>query len=76
VDAYCGQQRSAALLTAVLEVAGRCLDLAAAAIPAASIEDLDFSPILRAKEEATTPDEVLARRDKMLAVVAAVQEPA
>jgi V/A-type H+-transporting ATPase subunit A len=76
VDAYCGQQRSAALLTAVLDVVGRCLDLAAAGIPAASIEDLDFSPILRAKEEATTPDEVLARRDKMLAVVAAVQEPA
>lgn len=76
VDAYCGQQRSAALLTSVLDVAGRCLDLAAAGIPAASVEDLDFSPILRAKEEATTPDEVLARREKMLATVAAVQEPA
>jgi V/A-type H+-transporting ATPase subunit A len=75
-DAYCDQQRSAALLTAALDVASRCLDLADGGIAAATIEDLDFSPILRAKEEAATPDEVLARRDKMLGMLAIVQEPA
>jgi V/A-type H+-transporting ATPase subunit A len=75
-DAYCDQQRSAALMTAVLDVAARCLELADGGVPAATIEDVDFSPILRAKEEAATPGDVLARRDTMLAVLAAVQEPA
>ena len=75
-DAFCDQERSAALLTAVLEVAGRCLDLAGGGVPAATIEELDFSPVLRAKEEAGSPDEVLARRDKMLATLAALREAA
>jgi V/A-type H+/Na+-transporting ATPase subunit A len=75
-DAYCDQQRSAALVTAVLEVADRCLQLADRGVAAGSVERLDFSPILRAKEEAATPEEVLARQDKMLAALATLQEPA
>jgi len=75
-DAYCEQDRSATLMTAVLEVAARCLELAGSGVSAATIEELDFSPILRAKEEAATPGDVLARRDQMLATLAALQGPA
>jgi len=41
--------------------------LASAGIPAGAIEEQDFSPILRAREEATTPAAVTARQDAMLA---------
>jgi len=72
-DAYCDQQRSAALVTAVLAVAGRCLELAGGGVAAATVEELDFSAILRAKEEAATPEEVLARQEKMLAALNTLQ---
>ena len=74
-DAYCDQPRSAALATAVLAVADRCLELADSGVSPAAIEDLDFSPILRAKEEAGTPEQVQARQDDLLTRLAALKEP-
>ena len=74
-DAYCDQDRAAALAAAVLAVADRCLDLADRGVAPAAIEELDFSPILRAKEEAGTPEQVRARQDDMLARLAALEEP-
>ena len=65
-DAYCDAARGAALADAVLAVADRCQDLAAAAVPPALIEEQDFSPVLRAREDAATPAGVAARRDQML----------
>jgi V/A-type H+/Na+-transporting ATPase subunit A len=73
-DGYCDPARSAALATAVLGVADRCLELADRGVDPASIEELDFSPILRAKEEAATPDQVLAKQDDMLARLAELSE--
>jgi len=67
VDASCGTERAAALADAVLLVAGRCLELADSGVPPATIEDLDFSPILRAREEAVTPVEVTTRAQDVLA---------
>ena len=52
VDASCGAARAAALADAVLAVAGRCLELAGRGVDPAAIEDQDFSPVLRAREEA------------------------
>jgi V/A-type H+/Na+-transporting ATPase subunit A len=72
-DAYSDQQRSATLAAAVLAVTDRCLDLAEHGVDPASIEEVDFSPILRAKEEAGTPEQVLARQDDMLARLAAIE---
>jgi V/A-type H+/Na+-transporting ATPase subunit A len=74
-DAYCEQPRSAALATAALTVADRCLALADRGVAPAAIEALDFSPILRAKEEAGTPEQVLARQAEMLTRLAALEEP-
>ena len=66
-DSYCDAARGAALGEAVLAVADRCQELAAAGVPPAAIEEEDFSPLLRAKEDATTPGEVNQARDAMLA---------
>jgi len=76
LDAYCDADRAAALVTAVLAVADRCLRLAEAGVAATAIEEQDFSPILRAKEDAPTPAEVRARQDQMLARLDAAGETA
>ena len=69
VDASCDTARAAALSGAVLAVAERCQQLAGAGVPPAALEELDFSPILRAREEAVTPDAVTAREQAMLALL-------
>ena len=51
----------------MLAVSERCLTLAAGNVPAASLEEQDFSPILRAREETATPDAVADHEHAMLA---------
>ena len=75
VDASCDTARAAALAGAVLAVAERCRQLADAACPRRPLEELDFSPILRAREEAVTPDAVAAREQAMLARLDALLRP-
>jgi V/A-type H+-transporting ATPase subunit A len=65
-DASCDNARAAALAGAVLAVAERCQALAADGVPAGAIEEQDFSPILRAREEAATPDAVAEQEHAML----------
>lgn len=65
-DASCDNARAAALARAVLAVAERCQALAADGVPVGAIEEQDFSPILRAREEATTPDAVAEQEHAML----------
>ena len=72
VDSYCDAARGAALADAVLAAAGAGQELAAAGAAPAAIEEEDFSPVLRAREEAATPAEVDGRRDVMLAKLAAL----
>ena len=66
-DASCGAARAAALGDAILAVAERCQQLADLSVPPAALEEFDFSPVLRAREEAVTPDAVAARKQAMLA---------
>jgi V/A-type H+-transporting ATPase subunit A len=66
-DASCDSARAAALAEAVLATVERCQDLARGGVPAATIEEHDFSPILRAREEAGTPDAITRREQAMLA---------
>ncbi len=67
VDASCDSARAAALGDAILAVAERCQQLADLSVPPAALEEMDFSPILRAREEAVTPDAVAAPKQAMLA---------
>jgi V/A-type H+/Na+-transporting ATPase subunit A len=76
VDASCDSARAAALARAILAVADRCLELARAGVQAAEIEEADFSPILRAREEATSPADVADRERVMLATLDRLSQPA
>jgi V/A-type H+-transporting ATPase subunit A len=66
IDAFSPAERTAALTGAVLDVVDDCQVLADRGVPAAVIEEQDFSPLLRAREEADGAAEVAARRDTML----------
>jgi V/A-type H+-transporting ATPase subunit A len=66
-DASCDIARAAALTAAVLAVAERCQQLASAGVPPAALENEDFSLILRAREEAVTPEAVTDSGQAMLA---------
>jgi V/A-type H+/Na+-transporting ATPase subunit A len=74
-DASCGRERAAALAGAVLAVAERGQALAAAGVPADVLEEQDYSPILRAREEAATPEAVAGREHAMLARLAELHPP-
>lgn len=68
-DAYCGPEKTAALADAVLAVTDRCRELVDSGVPAASLEEVDFGPLLRAREDTGPHDAagVAALRDAMLA---------
>ncbi|HEY6708148.1 MAG TPA: ATPase, partial [Actinomycetota bacterium] len=72
VDAFSPAGRTAALAGAVLDVVDACQALADRGVPAAVIEEQDFSPLLRAREEAGDAAEVAARRDAMLTCLGAL----
>jgi len=73
VDASCAPERAAALADAALAIARRCQELADRGVPPATIEDQDFGALLRAKDEAATPQDVRARQDEMLARLDALE---
>ncbi|WP_327312695.1 V-type ATP synthase subunit A [Streptomyces sp. NBC_01235] len=74
-DAYCGPEKTAALADAVLAVVDRCRELVDFGVPAASVEEVDFGPLLRAREDTGPHDAtgVAARRDAMLSMLGEVR---
>lgn len=73
-DGFCSSAKGAALVDAVLAVVDRCERLVESGVPAAAIEDVDLSALLRAPEE-TGPadvDGVVVRRDAVLAALEAL----
>jgi V/A-type H+-transporting ATPase subunit A len=71
-DAHCTAAKTTALVDTVLAIVDACLALVERGIIATEIEEVDFSPALRAARE-TPPDavdEVLERRDAMLRTLA------
>ena len=67
-DGYCSSAKGAALVDAVLDVIERCEALVDSGVPATSIEELDFGPLIRARDE-TGPDDAdgcRRQRDTML----------
>jgi V/A-type H+/Na+-transporting ATPase subunit A len=76
LDASCDSARAAALAEAVLAVADRCQQLARGGVPPAEIEETDFGPILRAREEAATSADVATRARATLARLDQLGQPA
>jgi V/A-type H+-transporting ATPase subunit A len=76
-DSYCGADKSAALVEAVLAVVDRCRELVETGVAAAAVEEVDFGPLLRAREDAGPNDAavVSTRRDAMLATLAGLTAP-
>ena len=68
-DAYCGHEKTAALADAVLAITDRCRELVDAGVPASTVEEIDFGPLLRAREDTGPHDAagVAARLEAVLA---------
>jgi V/A-type H+-transporting ATPase subunit A len=75
-DAFCSPEKGAALVEAVLTVVDACQRMTEAGVPAGHIEELDFGPLIRAREQTGPHDAtgVLAHRDTMLARLSALRE--
>lgn len=58
LDAYCAVDKQTALVEAVLDVHDAVRAAGRAGVPATVIEQLDLSPIVRAKDEVDTADDV------------------
>ncbi|MGZ4641059.1 MAG: V-type ATP synthase subunit A [Blastococcus sp.] len=68
-DAFCSAEKAGALVDLVLDVIGSCEELVARGVPAATVEEVDFSAVLRARED-VGPDDAAAvrtRRDEVVA---------
>jgi V/A-type H+-transporting ATPase subunit A len=67
-DAHCGQVKTAALVDAVLAVIDTCRELVADGVAAQVIEETDFGPLIRARDDSGSDDTavVVQRRDQIL----------
>ncbi|MGH3390678.1 MAG: hypothetical protein ACRDOO_17560, partial [Actinomadura sp.] len=72
-DASCDVVRAATLADAVLELIDLGTEVVGKGVPAAMLEEQDFTPLLRAREDAAAPVDVRARRDALLARLAALR---
>jgi V/A-type H+-transporting ATPase subunit A len=70
-DGYAAPRKQAAIADAVLVVHDRCLDLISQGLPASMLQDVDFSPLIRARDDAGPGDvdTVTRRRDQVLAAL-------
>lgn len=71
-DAHCSAGKTAALIDATLAVVDECEGMVARGVTAGKIEELDFSPLLRAAQE-TPPEDVAGvagRGQQMLDILA------
>jgi V/A-type H+-transporting ATPase subunit A len=70
-DAVCSPQKGAALVDAVLVVLDRCLALVERGVLASDLEEVDWGPLVRARDETESTDVagVESRRDSVLAAL-------
>ncbi|MEU8514644.1 V-type ATP synthase subunit A [Kitasatospora sp. NPDC048722] len=73
-DAYCSPEKTAALADAVLTAVERCRELVGAGTPAETVEETDYTPLLRARE-AAGPRDTDAVAAGLAAVLSALGEP-
>ncbi|MGH8833704.1 MAG: V-type ATP synthase subunit A [Actinomycetes bacterium] len=75
VDAFSAPEKTAALADAVLAVADHCRQAAEAGVPATALEELDFGPLVRARDEVGAVDiaGITGRRDTVLTQLRALR---
>ena len=67
-DSLCSAAKADALLALVLEVGERCEQLVADGVPATTVEELDLTPVLRAREDAGPDDAAAVGRSRARAL--------
>lgn len=67
-DVYCAQDKTAALIDAVIAVVDRCGLLVEQDVPVGSLEEFDFGPLLRCAAE-TAPDDAAGVAERSRAVL-------
>jgi V/A-type H+-transporting ATPase subunit A len=73
-DAHSGPERSAALVDAVLAVVDGCAEAVLRQVPAAAVEELDFGPLVRAREElGDDAEQIRARAEALRAALGELQ---
>ncbi|MEV0283577.1 V-type ATP synthase subunit A [Kribbella sp. NPDC050820] len=72
VDASCSVERGARLLQLVLDVVERCLTLVDRGVTATELEEFDFGPLVRAREEAPAPEDLTDRRTAVMQALEAL----
>lgn len=74
-DAYCSPEKAAALIELVLDVVARCDELVSAGVVATTLEETDFSFVVRAREETGPADAAAARqrREAMFSTLEALR---
>jgi V/A-type H+-transporting ATPase subunit A len=67
-DAFSSAEKGAALLQMVLGVVDTCQRLVERGVPATTIEEFDFGPLIRVRDEfgPTETDTIATRRDEVL----------
>ncbi len=68
-DAHCAPEKTAALVDAVLAVIDTCREVMSAGVPAQLVEETDFGPLIRAREDGGPTDTALVaqRRNDIIA---------
>lgn len=72
-DGFCSAEKGAALLDLVLDVVDACQGLVERGVAATTIEQSDFGPVLRAREE-TGPSDAAAVKDRSGEVLKALED--
>ncbi|MGW7680885.1 V-type ATP synthase subunit A [Kribbella sp. NPDC054772] len=72
IDASCSADRGSALLQCVLDVIDRCMTLIDRGVAAAELEEFDWGPLIRAREEAPAPADLDGRRTALMAALEAL----
>ncbi len=72
-DGYAARPKQSAIAESVLIVQDRCLELISKGVPASLVEEVDFSPLIRARDVAgpADVDTVIKLRDEVLALLPA-----
>jgi V/A-type H+-transporting ATPase subunit A len=68
-DAYCAPAKQSALLATCLRVIERCREAVDAGVPAAAIEEVDFSELTRARD--ATPPDAVTEVERLFSTIAA-----
>nr|WP_235884009.1 hypothetical protein [Saccharopolyspora elongata] len=73
MDSFCGGDKAVALVESVLSITTECQELVGAGVSVEVVEEFDFAPLVRVREE-TAPHDADGVRRRCAAVLSALRE--